>query len=373
MKILFVTHYNEAYGANKSLLTLVDGLIKKGWECAVLCPSNGGITEILNQRKIPCFVHSYFPWANRKYSIDWCLAPFRRLGLKASLRFFEQELSKFQPDLIYSNSSVIGFGAQLAEEMDLPHFYHVREFAKKHYNMDFYPSRKILLTYFAKAEAIICTSEVIKQEVVGSSFSPSYYIYNGIFTDFPVEIRTKSKDPFTFITVGLLHPQKNQMEALKAFHLLSKKEKNIRLVILGSGRAYYQKLLEWYIKRNGLSEMVSMPGYVSNTKDYYQTANAFLMCSAYEAMGRVTIEAMAHGLPVIGLISGATPELIKDGQTGLLYQNGPKELAEKMNQLLQEEPLRDRLIENGKTHARTNFTIEQYVDTIDGILNRHMT
>lgn len=54
------------------------------------------------------------------------------------------------------------------------------------------------------------------------------------------------------------------------------------------------------------------------------------MCFRYEAMGRVTAEAMAAALPVIGYNSGGTPELIENEVTGLLYEGGYKELAQCM-------------------------------------------
>ena len=56
------------------------------------------------------------------------------------------------------------------------------------------------------------------------------------------------------------------------------------------------------------------------------------MCSRAEAFGRVTVEAMKLGLPVIGAARGATPELVRDGWNGLLYAHGDaNELAGKID------------------------------------------
>ena len=63
-------------------------------------------------------------------------------------------------------------------------------------------------------------------------------------------------------------------------------------------------------------------GYVENTLPLIRGADVLLMCSRYDAFGRVTVEAMKLGKPVIGAKSGGTTELISEGFNGLLYTSG---------------------------------------------------
>ncbi len=74
-----------------------------------------------------------------------------------------------------------------------------------------------------------------------------------------------------------------------------------------------------------------------------------LMCSHSEAFGRVTVEAIKFGLPVIGANSDGTRELIREGWNGLLYPRGQlAELADRIDRLYWDQELRARLGENGR-------------------------
>ena len=88
------------------------------------------------------------------------------------------------------------------------------------------------------------------------------------------------------------------------------------------------------IQKNNLSDKVEMLGYVNDPYAIHQKADAVLMCSKSEGMGRVTLEAMIFGNPVIGFNGGGTPELIEDGVDGFIYHTDENELAQKMEQLV---------------------------------------
>jgi glycosyltransferase involved in cell wall biosynthesis len=80
-------------------------------------------------------------------------------------------------------------------------------------------------------------------------------------------------------------------------------------------------------------------------------------------LGVVLLEAMACGLPVIGSNVGGIPDIIKNGETGLLFkQKDPDDLAEKMIKLLSDEKLRDKVVENGLNLVKQNFSWEVISD-----------
>jgi hypothetical protein len=85
-------------------------------------------------------------------------------------------------------------------------------------------------------------------------------------------------------------------------------------------------------------------------------ADALLMCSRCEALGRVTIEAMLLGKAVIGANTGGTPELITNGVTGLLYQYGDiEDLKRAIRQLAADRALRARLGAAARAFAERQF------------------
>ena len=81
------------------------------------------------------------------------------------------------------------------------------------------------------------------------------------------------------------------------------------------------------------------------------------VCSRAEAFGRVTVEAMKCGVPVIGARAAGTAELIKDGQTGLLYQPGNVgDLADTIEKLISNGEMRARLAEAARRWAHETFS-----------------
>ena len=88
------------------------------------------------------------------------------------------------------------------------------------------------------------------------------------------------------------------------------------------------------------------------------------MCSDFEAMGRTTVEAFWYGCPVLGRNTGGTPELVKDGVTGYLF-NSIDELAVLMKNIVNEEII--GMVENAQAFAIDNFTEEKYGQKIESI------
>ena len=107
---------------------------------------------------------------------------------------------------------------------------------------------------------------------------------------------------------------------------------------------------------------------------YYAAADVFVLPSiCEEAFGLVILEAFAAGIPVIGTRSGGVPELVEDGRTGLLVEQGDVDgLYHAMRQLLLDHELRRRL---GATARKTaiNMSWENTVDRLERIYQGVLT
>jgi glycosyltransferase involved in cell wall biosynthesis len=98
-------------------------------------------------------------------------------------------------------------------------------------------------------------------------------------------------------------------------------------------------------------------GYLDDPTPYYCHADVALMCSSDEAFGRVTVEAMKLGLPVIGIDSGGTNEIIVDGRTGyLIPPNDPSALAGKLRRFWADEEMRSELGRQAQADALERFS-----------------
>ena len=90
-----------------------------------------------------------------------------------------------------------------------------------------------------------------------------------------------------------------------------------------------------------------------------------LVCSRAEAFGRITAEAMMGGMPVIGSDTGGTPELIREGETGFLYEYGNSEaLADRMAFFIEHPEAITMMGHKAQAYALQNFTIERCVKEI---------
>ena len=116
-------------------------------------------------------------------------------------------------------------------------------------------------------------------------------------------------------------------------------------------------------------DVIDFIDFTEDRDRYFIQSHAALMCSRSEAFGRVTVEAMKFGLPVIGANSGGTRELIRDGWNGLLYPPGdPAALAERIDRLYGDQALRARLGGNGRAWAQRTFSIARHTEGVMKVL-----
>lgn len=387
MKVVFITHYAELYGANRSLLNLIDGLVPLGVKPFVIVPYEGDIISALRERGIQFLLVPHELWSDmaplshglRGKFANFCRVrreAFRRLI--ANLRLIPhvaRQLKTWDIDIIYTNSSVILLGALLARWMRKPHVWHLREFGDLDYNLNLDWGKSLSDFVMRRANAQICVSEAVRSHYAsGLIKGKSHVIYNGVATEVEMErlhrtasTRSETGSKFVFALVGLIHPSKGQETAIRALGLLKDSFPGVRLIIAGEGCD--TKPLEELAANCGVSEQVTFIGYTKNPFEVYLQSDAVLMCSKNEAMGRVTVEAMAAARPVLGYNGGGTAELIVSEFNGLLYKGDEKELASCMRRIVANPALGRGMGEQGWRTAREKYSIETYAESVYEVLS----
>lgn len=380
LRITFLTHYTELYGANRSLLNLIDGLMPQGFLPHVICPEPGELLEALARRGVPVAVHPFEWWVSTQRTVLGVANRLRRTV--RMLREITNQMIRWGTRLVYSNSSVFAVGALAAAELGLPHVWHIREFGRRDY--DLRPDFGTHLTRLAYrgADALIFVSDALRRAVLGGATpANSYVVYNGVATEAEFDDRRRAADtlrgrrqPFTFVLVGRFREGKGQAIAIQAFAQVAARFPDVRLLLVGgaggTGDQGYLDHCRALVGELGVADRVEFWGYIPDPERAFLAADVALMCSRHEAMGRVTAEAMAACRPVIGYDGGGTSELIIPGRTGLLYRGGADALAECMARYLLAPDLAREHGEAGWAEARHRHTTEVYAARIAQLLGQ---
>ena len=162
------------------------------------------------------------------------------------------------------------------------------------------------------------------------------------------------------LAAGRLTEQKDHATALRAFAEARRRHPDAVLAILGIGP------LEAETKRLpaelGLDGSVLFPGRVE-TRDWLERATLFVHSSRWEGFGIVLLEAMLAGLPIAATRVSAVPEVVAEGETGLLVEPGSwQDLGRALDELLSDPAGARVLGEAGRRRAREHFSVARMTD-----------
>jgi len=175
-------------------------------------------------------------------------------------------------------------------------------------------------------------------------------------------------DAFVIGCVARLAPHKGVGDLITAAAHVPDPEGQLRVVVTGDGpeRAALERL---GVMR--LGDRAVFLGRVPDIQDVYAAADVFALPSHMEGFGLVYIEAAFHGVPSIGTRVGGVPDVILDGETGLLVPPGdPDALAAAIGRLRDDPPLRCRLGEAARTRAYAEFTEERMAERYAAVFGR---
>lgn len=143
-----------------------------------------------------------------------------------------------------------------------------------------------------------------------------------------------------------------------------------QLHIVGSGEAAYEREIQALAKRLSVEKDVIFEGFRTDALEALAAADDCLVCSRREAFGRVAIEAMLVGTPVVATDSGGIPEIIEDGVSGMLYLPGDATmLAGKILELVGDPELYRNLSQNALESVYRRFTRSRYVQQIKEVIS----
>lgn len=201
----------------------------------------------------------------------------------------------------------------------------------------------------------ICRTNL--DEALVKSLNADANVYNIYEAMNPIyfKINWKVDDNFNILFVGSIQERKGIMILLKAIKEVKKQIQDIKLYVIGKGNINYLNIIDSYCKDNDLLNNVTFCGYQPSTEiAKFHLKSQILICPSFiENSPNSVAEAMVTGLPIIASRTGGIPSMIKQAETGYLFENGNiTELTERIIYLLRNPKERQRISSNSKTIAR---------------------
>lgn len=322
--------------------------------------------------------------------IEFIRCPFlvRRINIIKDLKAFfdiRRILKKNKPSIVHTHTSKAGllgrFAAKLAQTPIVVHTPHGHVFFG--YFGPFKTKVFIILEKLASliTDRIVALSEREKQDYTKFKIAHEdkfVVIHSGVELDRFKELTSSEKQYFkkklgipenSLIvgTVGRLEPVKGPEFLIKAAKFIISKYPNTFFIFAGEG--YLRENLEEQALKLGLENNLIFLGWRADVTKVISIYDVFALPSLNEGMGRVLVEAMALGKPIVASNIGGITDLVAHGKNGFLVPTkNPKELAKYIQILLGDTEKRGKMGLAGKEMA-LNFSDEIMVESISNMYN----
>ena len=227
-------------------------------------------------------------------------------------------------------------------------------------------SRLSNLKYNLSGSKIITVSSSISQTLRKGGVRPELIslIYEGVDLGWIDRLKKTVLDPCDELLVGIvahMSSEKGHWDLLKAAAQLIPTFPGVKFVLVGSGE------LESKLKREihglKLTDHFLFTGFRSDSEALSKNFDIFCLPSLSEGLSSALLAAMANSLPVVATNVGGTPELVVDGETGLLVPpQEPSRLATALLKLLESEEVRVGMGVAGRRRVEQHFTLKRKLD-----------
>ncbi|HWI52009.1 MAG TPA: glycosyltransferase family 4 protein [Symbiobacteriaceae bacterium] len=342
-RVLHICSDTNIGGAGRYVLSLLtQPAIAERFETAVACPE-GDLATAVRRAGIDVLL---YPGANTSFS--W-----------QALRSLVTHMRTWRPQVVHTHGSLAGrvaaalagarivytkHGLAVAEEQAIQ-IRGAGRFAKK-----------AAVTLFA--DRIVAVSEAVKRALVAQGADPGRVVVIAGGVDLSAFSGQAPLVPGVLCALGRLQTEKGFDVLLKALVELKGES---RLLIGGEGLLAQE--LPRLATELGIRNAVDFQGFISDVPGFLSHAGIFVLSSRSEGLGLVVVEAMAAGRPVVATRVGGVPEVVVDGETGLLVPpEDPGALAGAIRRLLADPDLAARMGEAGRRRAQEFFSAGRMAD-----------
>jgi glycosyltransferase involved in cell wall biosynthesis len=350
-------------GGQKNLLALAENLDRSVFEVHACSRPDGPLKDSLRELGIP---HHALPFQKR--------ISRKILGLTRDL------LKEQSFDLIHTHGGVAGFyGRWAARSSQDPPRRLVHTFHGIHFVQYRNPVLKAALSALEKklavyTDAVICVSEHVRAQSLRYCLVPAnklFVIKNGIdFASDPAPESSEFRSLFADLgleaarpligAVARLDPIKGLLSLLEAGPCIRERLPEAHVIVVGGGPQ--ETLLRDQIERRGAREYIHLIGERSDALNWMARFDVLVLPSLHEALPYVILEAAALQKPVVASDTGGSRELVRDGETGIIFPAGDTQrLADAVVRLGKDPDLRQDLGRNLRSSLSREYSLSRMV------------
>jgi glycosyltransferase involved in cell wall biosynthesis len=359
MTYLLVSHSSKLNGAERSLLELAQHLKKQQYPLIVLCPEEGLLVEALKAQEIPVFI-KYLPPLDFKPSLFFKFLA----GWLPYVWWLGRFLRQHQIKCVYNNTIASLYAPWATFFFRVPCLWHIREIRKNRRG-------RLLFVWALKflPSMVVFNSQDTMLGYHSQPFPHWHVVYNGVQLP-PFTRSISEKKPLTIGWVGQLEAHKRPELFIKIIEKIHEEfPHHVQALMAGDG--VLREPLEAVVKEKDLIKTINFLGYVLNLQEVYSQLDILLLTSEQEGFGRVLVEAMAHGIPVVASNVGGVPEVVQHNITGFVVpDNDLQAFVTATKNLIENDTLRYQMGVAGYDYVKKNFLLTKYQQAISFYLDQ---
>jgi glycosyltransferase involved in cell wall biosynthesis len=372
-KVLIVSRVGFLGGVERTILTLLEGLSTHGFAAVLACPPQGTLADAARALGVEL---AACPFDRLRITLDPRVLARYPLAWRQGSHAVELHCRERGIDVIHAHHPVGALYARRAtRRLRIPMVLHMHETL---------PARRLyaIAMRFAIQDAagILCVSRAAYDLAISIGAPPARtrVVHNGVDQRFfgnlsgqpvPDELRQAGMGPHIGL-FGVLEPRKAQHHFLEAAALLTERFPEARFWLIGTAalkdKASYAARLRQMAATPPLRGRVILQDFQADVARWIGAMDVVVQCSVSdESFGMALAEALVIGRPVVATRVGGMPEVVRDGETGLIVPpNDPAALAAALTRLLEAPALREAFASRGRQDARTRFTPTVYCGAV---------
>lgn len=250
-------------------------------------------------------------------------------------------INNYKPHVIHTHRHVLEYvvpAVKISKHKKIKIVHTIHNIATKEVRKTLQVLQKI---WFKKNIVIpVAISELVRDSIIERyNIKNVPIVYNGIELKKCI-VKKDYKFQYKILHIGRFSEQKNHIEMIDIFENCLKKNKKLKLILVGSGELFEE--VEKIVKEKELENNIILQGKLEECYNIINESDIFILPSKWEGMPMTIIEAMGSGVPCIAYPVGGIPDMIDDGIDGFLPKT-KDEFIDKVLELSENEELRKNI------------------------------